>query len=85
MSYAGAYDPLDGVAIVAVAGRFPGARDVEEFWQNLVAGRETISHFSEDELEPLTRSTWRAVAIRTTFGRGGSSMTSSSSMPRSSR
>ena len=52
MSYAGAYDPLDGVAIVAVAGRFPGARDVEEFWQNLVAGRETISHFSEDELEP---------------------------------
>ena len=43
---------LDGIAIVAVAGRFPGARDVEEFWQNLVAGRETISHFSEDELEP---------------------------------
>ena len=52
MSYAEAYDPLDGIAIVAVAGRFPGARDVEEFWQNLVAGRETISHFSEDELEP---------------------------------
>jgi acyl transferase domain-containing protein/glutamate-1-semialdehyde aminotransferase len=52
MSYADAYDPLDGVAIIAVAGRFPGARDVEEFWQNLVAGKETISHFSEDELEP---------------------------------
>ena len=52
MSYADAYEPLDGIAIVALAGRFPGARDVEEFWENLVAGRETISHFAEDELEP---------------------------------
>ena len=52
MSYADAYDPQDGIAIVALAGRFPGARDVEEFWENLVAGKETISHFAEDELEP---------------------------------
>jgi acyl transferase domain-containing protein/glutamate-1-semialdehyde aminotransferase len=52
MSYADAYEPLEGIAIVALAGRFPGARDVEEFWENLVAGKETISHFAEDELEP---------------------------------
>ena len=52
MSYADAYEPLDGIAVVALAGRFPGASDVEEFWENLVAGRETISHFAEDELEP---------------------------------
>ena len=59
MSYADAYDPHEGIAIVALAGRFPGARDVEEFWENLVAGRETISLFAEDELEPPSPSTWR--------------------------
>lgn len=42
---------LEGVAIVAMSGRFPGARSVEEFWSNLVAGRETISRFTEAELE----------------------------------
>ena len=73
MSYADAYDPQEGIAIVALAGRFPGARDVEEFWENLVAGKETISHFAEDELEPSTRSTWRTAAIRATCARAGSS------------
>jgi acyl transferase domain-containing protein len=49
-------EPLDlnGVAIIGMAGRFPGARNVREFWQNLVAGKETISFFSPDELEPAT-------------------------------
>ncbi|MEM6386095.1 MAG: amino acid adenylation domain-containing protein [Pseudomonadota bacterium] len=41
----------DLIAIVGMAGRFPGARSVSEFWQGLVEGREMISHFSEDELE----------------------------------
>ena len=54
MSYADAYDPDEGIAIVGLAGRFPGARDVEEFWENLVAGRETIAHFADDELEPAS-------------------------------
>ncbi|MEM6278219.1 MAG: amino acid adenylation domain-containing protein [Verrucomicrobiota bacterium] len=39
------------IAIVGMAGRFPGAPNVETFWKNLVAGRETITHFSEEELE----------------------------------
>ncbi|MEM9017572.1 MAG: beta-ketoacyl synthase N-terminal-like domain-containing protein, partial [Verrucomicrobiota bacterium] len=39
------------IAIVGMAGRFPGAPDVETFWENILAGRETISHFSEEELE----------------------------------
>jgi acyl transferase domain-containing protein len=51
MSYSDAYDPDDGVAIIGLAGRFPGARNVEELWQNLVEGRETISVFSDNELE----------------------------------
>jgi natural product biosynthesis luciferase-like monooxygenase protein/amino acid adenylation domain-containing protein len=40
----------EGIAIVGVAGRFPGARNIEEFWQNLCHGVESISFFSEEEL-----------------------------------
>jgi amino acid adenylation domain-containing protein len=40
------------VAIVAMAGRFPGAADIEAFWDNLCAGRESIRFFAPDELDP---------------------------------
>ena len=40
------------VAIIALAGRFPGAKDVEAFWGNLCAGRESITFFSADQLDP---------------------------------
>jgi len=39
------------VAVIGMAGRFPGARSIGEFWDNLMNGRETISHFSRRELE----------------------------------
>ncbi|WP_239739800.1 MULTISPECIES: polyketide synthase [Luteibacter] len=39
------------VAIIAMAGRFPGAPDVESFWDNLCEGRETIRFFAPDELD----------------------------------
>ncbi|HRI51336.1 MAG TPA: beta-ketoacyl synthase N-terminal-like domain-containing protein, partial [Pseudomonadota bacterium] len=39
-----------GVAIIGMAGRFPGADDVEAFWRNLRAGVESIRFFSEAEL-----------------------------------
>ena len=42
---------LDGVAIIGMSGRFPGARDVGEFWKNLKAGVESISRFTPEELE----------------------------------
>ena len=38
------------VAVVGMAGRFPGADDLEEFWSNLREGVESITHFSVDEL-----------------------------------
>jgi len=41
---------LDGVAIIGMSGRFPGAADIAQFWQNLRAGRETITRLSDDEL-----------------------------------
>ena len=40
----------DGVAIVGLAGRFPGARTLQEFWANLRNGTESITHFSKEEL-----------------------------------
>ncbi len=42
---------MDGVAIIGMAGRFPGARNVAEFWTNLRNGVESISHFRAEELE----------------------------------
>jgi amino acid adenylation domain-containing protein len=41
----------DYIAIIGMAGKFPGAPDVETFWQNLLAGKETISHFTSEELD----------------------------------
>ena len=40
------------IAIVGVAGRFPGASDVNVFWRNLVDGVELISFFSDAEVTP---------------------------------
>lgn len=38
------------IAIIAMAGRFPQAPDIETFWRNLVDGRECVRHFTEQEL-----------------------------------
>src|SRR6185437_6391594 len=42
---------LDGVAIIGMAGRFPSAGSVKEFWRNQLNGVESISHFTVDQLE----------------------------------
>ncbi len=42
----------DAVAIVGMAGRFPGAEDVAAYWQNLLAGRESVTFFEPDALDP---------------------------------
>ncbi len=43
-------DEIEAVAIVGMAGRFPKAADVEEFWENLTEGRECLTEFSEDDI-----------------------------------
>ncbi len=43
---------VDGVAIIGMVGRFPGAASVEQFWQNLCEGVETTTFFSDEELDP---------------------------------
>src|SRR6188472_3262177 len=42
--------PLEGIAIIGMAGRFPGATSIEEFWKVLVEGRETITTFDRGAL-----------------------------------
>ena len=39
-----------GIAIVAMAGRFPGAPDVETFWANVCNARESIRFFTDEDL-----------------------------------
>ncbi|MDZ8084255.1 MAG: SDR family oxidoreductase [Nostoc sp. DedQUE12b] len=44
------YDLMEGVAIIGMAGRFPGAISIESFWQNLQDGVESLSLFTDEEL-----------------------------------
>ena len=41
----------EGIAIIGMAGRFPKAKTIDEFWQNLRQGVEAISFFADEELE----------------------------------
>lgn len=43
-------DSMGAVAIVGMAGRFPGADNLYEFWNNLYKGVESVRFFSRDEL-----------------------------------
>jgi acyl transferase domain-containing protein/acyl carrier protein len=54
MSTSGNKIEYDGseVAVIGMAGRFPGAGSIREFWTVLRDGIETIRTFSEHELEP---------------------------------
>ena len=42
--------PATDIAIIGLAGCFPGARDVDELWRNLCAGMESISTYTAEEL-----------------------------------
>lgn len=42
---------LEGVAIIGMAGRFPGAHTVADFWANQLRGTEAISYFRVEDLE----------------------------------
>ena len=41
----------NGIAVIGMACRFPGAGDIDIFWGNLKNGIESISKFSDQELE----------------------------------
>jgi acyl transferase domain-containing protein/glutamate-1-semialdehyde aminotransferase len=43
---------LDGIAIIGMVGKFPGADSIEQLWQNLCQGVESIEFFDEGKLDP---------------------------------
>ena len=43
--------PAHAVAIVGFSGRFPGARNLDDFWRDVRAGKEMIETFSDADLK----------------------------------
>ena len=41
----------ESIAVIGMAGRFPGAQDLEHFWRNLRDGVESVSFFKNEELQ----------------------------------
>lgn len=37
------------IAVIGMACRYPGADTIEDFWENLIGGKETIARFTEKE------------------------------------
>lgn len=52
MSHANPWEdlPPSAIAVIGMAGRFPGAGSVTAFWDNLCRGQESILELSEEEL-----------------------------------
>jgi acyl transferase domain-containing protein/thioesterase domain-containing protein/acyl carrier protein len=46
----------DGIAVVGIACKFPGAKSKEEFWNNLIENKDTVHKFSDSELEQFEYS-----------------------------
>ena len=46
------------IAVVGLAGRWPGARNPREFWRNLAAGVESISQLTVGDLEAGDAELW---------------------------
>ena len=58
----------EGIAVIGMTGRFPGANTIEELWSNLENGVESVSRFGPNELDPWvdeeTRSDPNYVPVR---------------------
>lgn len=51
MSLTETLDAIEGIAVVGMSGRFPGAPNVEKFWENLRDGVESVTFFTDEELK----------------------------------
>jgi|GEM_PF-5542243 len=38
------------IAIIGMDGRFPGAKNLKEYWENLLSGEDSTRELSEEEL-----------------------------------
>ncbi len=41
------------IAVIGMSGRFPGAESVDELWENILQGKESVTFFSPDELDGI--------------------------------
>ncbi|MFH8410884.1 SDR family NAD(P)-dependent oxidoreductase [Streptomyces sp. NPDC018019] len=58
-------DPWQPIAVIGAAGRFPGAPDLDTYWANLVAGRDSVAAFPLDRYD----ATYRRIAEAADFPR----------------
>ncbi|MFN8578575.1 MAG: amino acid adenylation domain-containing protein [Candidatus Sericytochromatia bacterium] len=42
---------VDDIAIIGMAGKFPDAEDIDEFWKNIENGLESVHFFTDEELK----------------------------------
>ncbi|MFJ9843656.1 amino acid adenylation domain-containing protein [Kitasatospora sp. NPDC101155] len=61
----------DDIAIIGVAGRYPQADDVEEFWRNLRAGRDSVEEVPADRWRHERFHDERKSLIGKTYGKWG--------------
>ena len=50
MSISETPNSIEGIAIIGMAGSFPGAKSIEKFWQNIRDSVESIAVFSDEKL-----------------------------------
>ncbi|MEM1140914.1 MAG: polyketide synthase, partial [Pseudomonadota bacterium] len=59
-----------GIAIVGMAGRFPGAASVDEFWTNVQNGADTVSRFDASQADCPLPDDAMGEGARPVFARG---------------
>lgn len=45
------------IAIIGMAGKFPGAKDINEFWDNLCNSKEAVTWFEKPKIRDLKMMT----------------------------
>lgn len=43
------------IAIIGINGKFPGANNLEEYWQNLRNGVESITNLTDEQIQKKRR------------------------------
>ncbi len=56
MSHPTMHNSPEAIAVIGMSCRFPGAKNIDEFWRNLYDGVELITTLAEDEIEESSLS-----------------------------
>jgi acyl transferase domain-containing protein/acyl carrier protein len=50
VTYQNTNDHYGKIAVVGMSGRYPGSKNLKEFWDNIVEGKDCISRFTTEEI-----------------------------------